>query len=326
MEAAPAALLVRARTGDRRAVARLVSIFERGGDPAAMAAGLVSGLGAAVHVIGITGAPGAGKSTLIGGMLHALVAGGRTPAVLAVDPSSSITGGAVLGDRVRLHDPGHGAYVRSMATRGRQGGLAAAVPPTIRLLAAAGFDPVIVETTGVGQAEIDIASAADTTVLVTAPGWGDAIQATKAGLLELADVLVVNKADLPGAADVRRDLELMLDLGLASGLAERTGAPRAPVVMCDAVSGAGAQDIVDALDAHHAYLAASGRLDERRARQRALEVSGLVDAQLAARIEATLASPTGTEVMRGLADARLTPADAADRIVAAIAAGLLPGG
>lgn len=324
METTPEALLTRARGGDRRAVARLVTIFERGGAQATTAAGLVSGLNPEVHVIGITGAPGAGKSTLIGAMLHVLVAAGRAPAVLAVDPSSSITGGAVLGDRVRLHDPAHGAYVRSMATRGRQGGLAAAVPPTIRLLAAAGFDPVIVETTGVGQAEIDIASAADTTVLVTAPGWGDAIQANKAGLLELADVLVVNKADLPGAADVRRDLELMLDLGHVSGLEERTGAPRAPIVMSDAVAGAGAEDAVAALDAHHRYLASSGRLDERRTRQRCLEVSGLVDARLAGHRARTLASPDGVAVLRALAEARLTPAAAADRIVAAIAAGLSP--
>jgi LAO/AO transport system kinase len=313
------ALVAGAGAGDRGAVARLVTVLERGGPPASEVAGLLPSATPATQIVGVTGAPGAGKSTLIGRMLEVLVADGRRPAVLAVDPSSSLTGGAVLGDRVRLQDgAASSAYVRSMATRGQQGGLAAAVPSTLRLLAHAGFDPVIIETTGVGQAEVDIAGEADTTVLVTAPGWGDGIQAIKAGLLELADVLVVNKADLPGAADVRRELDGMLDLGRISGLADRVGSPRAAVVMTDARQGRGADALIDAVDAHRAWLESSGHGASHRARRAEIEASALVTARVRDAVDRVLSGPAGRGIVGGLADGSVTPATAADRILTAL--------
>ena len=175
-------------------------------------------LAGAAHVVGITGAPGAGKSTLTGQLTHLLCERGLRPAVLAVDPSSPLTGGAILGDRIRMDDlAGDAAFIRSVATRGHSGGLALSVPGSVRAFDAAGYDPVIIETVGVGQVEVDVVGAADTTVVVVTPGWGDAVQANKAGLLEVADIFVVNKADRAGAADTRRDLELMLDLSHVTG-------------------------------------------------------------------------------------------------------------
>ena len=171
------------------------------------------------QVVGITGAPGAGKSTLTDRLIGAAGAEGRRVGVLAIDPSSPFSGGAILGDRIRMqgHALDDGVFIRSMATRGHQGGLALAAPEAIRVLAAVGMQPVLVETVGVGQVEVEVAGAADTTLVVVTPGWGDAIQASKAGLLEVADIFVVNKADRDGAAETRRDLENMLDLNPAMG-------------------------------------------------------------------------------------------------------------
>ena len=231
-------LLERARAGERGALARLITRVERGGDEAdevaALARGARRGARRRRHRRAGLGQVDAHRPA---GRRCCWRPGAR-PAVLAIDPTSPLTGGAILGDRVRMDGVADGAFVRSMATRGHQGGLAAAVPATLRLLDAVGHDPLIVETTGVGQVEVDIASAADTTVLVVAPGWGDAVQANKAGLLEVADVLVVNKADRPGARDARRDLELMLDLGHISGHEERAGG-RPRVVMATSTTGEG---------------------------------------------------------------------------------------
>ena len=213
-----------ALAGHRPSVARLLTLVERGGAPAEDIAERTHGLDGAAHVVGVTGAPGAGKSTLTAALTVGWAGAGRRPAVLAVDPSSPLTGGAILGDRVRMEAAtAAGVFVRSMATRGHGGGLALAVPGAVRVLAAAGFDPVVVETVGVGQVEVDVAAAADTTVVVVTPGWGDAVQANKAGLLEVGDLFVVNKADRPGADDARRDLELMLDLSVTSGHRRRRG-------------------------------------------------------------------------------------------------------
>ncbi|MCB0993801.1 MAG: AAA family ATPase, partial [Acidimicrobiales bacterium] len=211
-------------------------MVERGGEVAEHIAELCAALRTAEssgpHVVGITGAPGAGKSTLVGRLLQALVERGATPGVLAVDPSSPLTGGAILGDRVRMTDVDHVAFIRSFATRGHAGGLALAIPGAVRVLEAAGFDPVVIETVGVGQVEVEIAATADTTVVVVTPGMGDAVQANKAGLLEVGDVFVVNKADRPGASDARRDLELMLELSHVSGA---EGDRRPPIVMTDSL-------------------------------------------------------------------------------------------
>ena len=212
-------LFGRACSGDRRALGRLLTYAERGGDRAdavAVAAWPVAG---SAHIVGITGAPGVGKSTLTDCLAQAAAADGRRVAILAVDPSSPLTGGAILGDRVRMGSAANpdGPFVRSMASRGQSGGLALAALAAVRLLDATGHDLIIVETVGIGQVEVDIARTADTTIVAVSPGWGDAVQANKAGLLEMADIFVVNKADRPGAADARRDLEYMLDLGHRSG-------------------------------------------------------------------------------------------------------------
>lgn len=316
-DASVADLLERARAGHRGSLARLITHVERGDRDGEEVAALIRSAEGDAHVVGITGAPGAGKSSLTGQLLVGLIAAGRRPAVLAVDPSSPITGGAILGDRVRMDSLSEGAFVRSMATRGHQGGLAFAVPAALRLLAHAGFDPLIVETTGVGQVEVDIASAADTTVLVLAPGWGDAVQANKAGLLELADVLVVNKADRPGARDARRDLELMLDLGHISGLEARAG-HRPEIVMATSTTGEGAEDVQRAIDDHRDRITASGRLTERRRRRRRLEVSGLVERRLRALAVEAFESDAGRWALAGVEEERLSPLEAAIAVVGEI--------
>ena len=189
--------------GDRSALARMLSLVERGGDDAHAALIALGPVVPEAHVVGITGAPGAGKSTLTAALVRALRASGARVGVLAVDPSSPFTGGAILGDRIRMleHEGDPDVYVRSMASRSHFGGLARATPQAVRVLDRAGFDPVLVETVGVGQSEVAVAATADTTVVVVNPGWGDAVQAAKAGLLEVGDVFVVNKADRPGAPE-----------------------------------------------------------------------------------------------------------------------------
>src|SRR4029077_14214626 len=203
--------------GDRRAVARAISLVEDGRpELERLSAGIYGATGRA-GTVGITGAPGVGKSTLAGALVGALRADERRVAVLAVDPTSPYTGGALLGDRVRMqeHATDPDVFIRSMATRGHLGGMALAAPEAVRILDAAGHDVVLIETVGVGQAEVEVAAAADTAVVVLAPGMGDAVQMAKAGILEVADVFVVNKADRDGAGEVLRELRQMLHLGAA---------------------------------------------------------------------------------------------------------------
>jgi LAO/AO transport system kinase len=314
-DAPVAALLSAATTGDRAALARLITHIERDGTEAREIAALTAGDHPDAHVVGITGPPGAGKSTLTGALLGVLAAAGCRPAVVAVDPSSPISGGAILGDRVRMDGAAPGAFVRSMATRGHRGGLAFAVPPTLRLLARAGYDPLIVETAGVGQVEVQIAGTADTTVVVTAPGWGDAVQANKAGLLEVADVLVVNKADRPGARDARRDLELMLDLSHVSGAEARAGW-RPQVVMTTATTAEGARELSEAVVAHRAAAAADGRLAARRRARVHLEVAAHLERLMAERTARALASVPGRAAVDAAEIGRMSPADAAASILA----------
>ena len=275
-----AGLVGEARSGGRRATARLLSMVERGGAGSEeVALGTLPHAGSA-HVVGVTGAPGSGKSTITGALTLLLAEGGGRPAVLAVDPSSPLTGGAILGDRVRMDEAAAaGVFIRSMATRGHLGGLALAVHGAVRVLDACGFDPVVVETVGVGQVEVDVAGAADTTVVVVAPGWGDAVQANKAGLLEIADLFVVNKADRPGADDARRDLDLMLDLSAITGSAARA---RPPIVMNTATEGAGIAELATAVADHRIVLDADGGLGHRRERRRQAEVRAHLDHALAA--------------------------------------------
>src|SRR4051794_24108404 len=213
-------------------------------------------------VIGLTGSPGVGKSTSTSVLVTSFRHAGKRVGVLAVDPSSPFSGGALLGDRVRMqeHALDDGVYIRSMASRGHLGGVSWATPQAIRVLDAAGCDVVLVETVGVGQAEVEVASLADTTVVLVAPGMGDAIQAAKAGILEIADVFVVNKADRDGADATVRDLRHMLSTG------ERRDAEQwlPPIVKTVASRGEGVDEVVAAIDNHHAWLRESGRLDAKR--------------------------------------------------------------
>ena len=211
---APAALVERALEGDRRAIAKVISLVERGGDGARIAIQMLHPRTGNAWSIGITGAPGAGKSTLTDQLVGKLRATGGEVGVLAVDPTSPFSGGAILGDRVRMqsHTTDAGVFIRSMATRGHLGGLALATPQAVRVLDAVGKAWIVIETVGVGQVEVEIAGHADTTVVVVNPGWGDSVQTAKAGLMEIADIFVVNKADRPGAAETQSDLVGMLEL------------------------------------------------------------------------------------------------------------------
>lgn len=240
----------RIRGGDRLALAKAISAVEQGAPEAAGLLAGLSGFGGGARRIGVTGAPGVGKSTIVSGLIPIIRAEGRTAAVVAVDPSSPLTGGAILGDRIRMQeyadDPG--VFVRSMAGRGRLGGLSAAAPGAVDALDGAGFEVILIETVGVGQSEVEIMHHAHSTVVVVTPGWGDGVQAQKAGLLEIGDVFAVNKSDLPGAGRTRRDLEASLAMG-----PRRSWLP--PVVETAALDGTGAAELWEALEAHAAHLA-----------------------------------------------------------------------
>ena len=247
----PVVYVEQARAGDRRALARAISAVEEDSpESAVVLAGFVPFIRGARR-IGITGAPGVGKSTLVSGLISTIREGGHTVAVIAVDPSSPLTGGAILGDRVRMqeHVGDPGVYVRSMAGRGHLGGLSAAVPKVADVLDGAGFGMILIETVGVGQSEVEVMHHVDSTVVVVTPGWGDSVQVGKAGLLEIGDVFVVNKADRPGAARARRDLETMLAMGPRR-------AWRPPVVETVATDGRGLAELWESLEAHTAHLAA----------------------------------------------------------------------
>jgi len=317
----PTELAERLRSGDRRALARLLSLVEDGSDAQRRAViASLAGDGRRARLIGVTGPPGAGKSTLTSALVTALRQQGRRVAVLAVDPSSPLTGGALLGDRIRLqeHHGDEGVFVRSIATRGQLGGLAAVVPSAVLVCEAAGVDDVILETVGVGQSEVDVAAVADTTVLVLAPGLGDAVQAAKAGVLEIADVLVVNKADQPGAGQLAAELTGMLELGRLT----RSGAVRwePPVLRTVGVRGEGVAEVLEAVGRHGDLVAAedAGVLGRRRARRWIVELAaGRVRgaAQVAAGPLATALDVLAEDV----AQRRLDPLSAAAALLRAVA-------
>jgi LAO/AO transport system kinase len=260
----PDELVERSLAGDRTSLARLLSVVERGGDPARAVGRRTHPLGGRAWTLGLTGAPGAGKSTLTNAIISRLRTDGDQVAVLAIDPTSPFTGGAILGDRVRMGDHAldEGVFIRSMATRGHLGGLALATPEAVRVLDAVGYPWVVLETVGVGQVEVEVAGTADTVVVVVNPGWGDAVQANKAGLMEIADVFVINKSDRPGADQTRRDLEQMLDLSVHDDASHAAWRP--PVVSTVAATGDGVDDLVDAVLAHRDHLVSTGALEVRR--------------------------------------------------------------
>lgn len=271
----PAALVDAVVDGDRRALARVLSIVERGDDEAREIGRLVFPQTGRATTVGVTGAPGAGKSTLTSALVAHARSIGERPAVLAVDPSSPFSGGAILGDRVRMaeHALDTEVFIRSMATRGHLGGLTLAVPEAIRVLDAAGYGWVIVETVGVGQVEVEIVSQADTTVVVVNPGWGDAVQANKAGLMEIADVFVINKADRDGVRQTRHDLKAMLQMGDARGWTP-------PIVEAVATEGRGAAELWEAIGDHMDHLRATGELEVRRRRRLGDELESVVTERL----------------------------------------------
>jgi LAO/AO transport system kinase len=310
-ERRPSELADAVRSGDRGALARLLSLVEAGGDDARAAlAELPVSLADSAWTIGITGAPGAGKSTLTAALVRHLRGRDARVGVLAVDPSSPFTGGAILGDRVRMHDhtTDPDVFIRSMATRGHQGGLARAVPQAIRVLAAAGHDWIVVETVGVGQVEVEIAGTADTTVVVLTPGWGDGVQAAKAGLLEIGDVFVVNKADRDGVAATVRDLEGMLDL---AGL--RPWRPR--VLETVATADRGVDELLDAVVAHRSFLTGSGDLSRLRERRIADEIRALVVDRLIKQADDFCSGSTFATVVRRVADGKSDPDTAATLLI-----------
>ncbi|MEJ3657098.1 methylmalonyl Co-A mutase-associated GTPase MeaB [Actinomycetes bacterium KLBMP 9759] len=274
-------LVERARRGEPLAVSRLLSLVdsEASQQLREVASALAQHTGHA-HVVGLTGPPGVGKSTTTSALVTALRAQGRRVGVLAVDPSSPFSGGALLGDRVRMaeHATDDGVFIRSMAARGHLGGIAWATPQALRVLDAAGCDVVLIETVGVGQSEIEVVALADTTVVLLAPGMGDGVQAAKAGILEVADVFVVNKADRDGAAQTVRDLRHMLSYG-----GEDQGW-RVPVVRAVAARGEGVDDLLSALDAHRAWLDSSGERERGRLARAAAEIEAITLAEVRARL------------------------------------------
>jgi LAO/AO transport system kinase len=265
-------LVERARTGEARAVARLISLVE---DESPVLREVMAGLApyaGNAQIVGVTGSPGVGKSTSTNALVRALRAAGKRVGVLAVDPSSPFSGGALLGDRVRMQDHAldKDVYIRSMASRGHLGGLSWSTPQALRVLDAAGCDVVIVETVGVGQSEVEIAGLADTTLVLIAPGMGDGIQAAKAGILEIGDIYVVNKADRDGADQVRRDLRNML------ALADRTEESwRPPIVKTVAQTGEGVDEVVAQIEAHRQWMESGGELRQRRVRRARDEVEAI---------------------------------------------------
>lgn len=298
--------------GDRRALARLITAVEnRAPEARSMMKEVYPHTGKA-HIVGITGSPGVGKSTLVDALTAELRKNGRTVGIIAVDPTSPFTGGAILGDRIRMQGVGldEGVFIRSLATRGHLGGLSRATSDVIRLMDAFGKDVVIVETVGAGQAEVDIVRLAQTTVVVTVPGLGDDIQAIKAGILEIGDVFVVNKADHDGAERAANELELMLSLN------PEQGGWRPPIVKTVARDGAGLPELAAKVASHLAYLRESGRLAEKNQATSESELKAIVTARAGARIlGAAGASGLLPELVARVAGREVDPYSAADEIL-----------
>jgi LAO/AO transport system kinase len=299
------------RQGDAPAVARAITRVERGGQDARDLVRALFASGGRAHIVGVTGAPGTGKSTLVNVLAKDLTARGYRVAIIAVDPSSPFTGGALLGDRLRMQDlSGTGVFIRSMASRGELGGLAAAVADALVVLDAAGFDILLVETVGAGQGEVEIARQAHTTVVLEAPGMGDEIQAIKAGILEIADVLVVNKADRDGANATVAALEMNLSLN---------SVPqdwRPPVLKTVALTGEGVAELADTIGAHRTYLERNGRREEKEAARVNEQLRGLVQSALLEQAQADLAPGRWKAVVNAVRERKIDIYSAAEAILA----------
>ena len=313
-------LVAQATGGDpahrARAVARLISLVEDASPALRQVMALLAPLAHHARVIGLTGSPGVGKSTSTSALVAAYRRRDMTVGVLAVDPSSPFSGGALLGDRVRMqeHALDDAVFIRSMASRGHLGGLSWATPQALRVLSAAGCDVVLIETVGVGQAEVEVASLADSTIVLLAPGAGDGIQAAKAGILEVADLFVVNKADRDGADTVVRDLRHMLSLG------DRRADDgwRVPIVKTVAAKGEGADQVVDELERHAAWLESSGQLTLRRRRRASDEVEAIALTALRARIGDLGGSDALAALAGRVVAGELDPYAAADELVESV--------
>ncbi len=313
----PDTLFAAALEGDRSALARLLSMIEQGGDDARTVGRLSYPLGGHSYTVGLTGAPGAGKSTLTSSIIGHLRKMDLEVAVLAIDPSSPFTGGAILGDRVRMQDHAtdRGVFIRSMATRGHLGGLSLAAPEAIRLLDAIGRLWVLVETVGVGQVEVEIAGKADTTVVVVNPGWGDAVQANKAGLMEIADIFVINKADRKGVDETRRDLEQMLDL---SDLPHEAWRP--PIIPTIGSTGEGVPALWDVVTQHREHITATGELDRRRQFRLREELREIVARRLEQRAREVCTGERWDALQDGVIARSMDPWSAADEMLKVVGA------
>ena len=315
----PAELFAAARDGDRAAKARLLSLVERGGEAAREIGRLAAPLAGNAYTVGMTGAPGSGKSTLTSALIAHLRSLGEEVAVLAVDPSSPFTGGAILGDRVRMQDHATdaGVFIRSMATRGHLGGLSLATPEAVRLLDALGHRWILVETVGVGQVEVEVAGKADTTVVVVNPGWGDSVQANKAGLMEVADVFVINKADRPGVQETRRDLQQMLELSGEGAEAANAGW-QVPIIATIATSSESIDHLWDVILAHRDHAASSGVLERRRRYRLGEELREIVARRLEQRARDLCTGERWEALTDDVLSGALDPWSAADGMLGAV--------
>jgi LAO/AO transport system kinase len=305
-------LIEQMRSGDRRALSRLVTIVENGGDDARRALAKLYGQTGSAHIIGITGPPGAGKSTLVNELALEYRRRGLTVGILAVDPTSPFSGGAILGDRIRMQPLGHdpNIFVRSMASRGQLGGIARATGDVVKVLDAAGFDKVIVETIGAGQAEVEIAREAHTTVVVEVPGLGDDVQAIKAGILEIADVFVVNKADREDADKTRRHLQTMMQLSH-----EQRENWAVPIVMTVATKAQGIAEAVDAIEAHIAHLKAGPYFAARERGRIEREFRGILQGLALALVQDRVSREQREAVIERIQTRDIDPYSAAERML-----------
>ena len=305
-------LFTAALADDRGALARLLSLIERGGPEARQIGRLSYPLGGNAYTVGLTGAPGAGKSTLTSGIIGHLRGLDIPVAVLAIDPSSPFTGGAILGDRVRMQDHATdpGVFIRSMATRGHLGGLSLSAPEAIRLLDAIGRAWVLVETVGVGQVEVEIAGKADTTVVVVNPGWGDSVQANKAGLMEIADIFVINKSDRKGTAETRRDLEQMLEL---SDLGHDDWRP--PILASVGTTGQGIPELWQTVLEHREFITEHGVLTKRRELRLREELRDIVARRLQQRARELCGGERWEALQEDVLHRQLDPWGAADEML-----------